>query len=130
MNSYNNFGSDIYFNNEIEYHRILKKNVTNSNNFRSANDYEYKNIDVFSNKPNNKYIVHAIRGIITQHLIGTTDEKLYYKIKILNGTKNNKKYITLYYNSPEEYENHLDIKLDEQIKKNWYEEKNKYLEEI
>lgn len=66
-------------------------------------------------------IVDATTGAETQHQIGTKSEHLYFKVSyVANHAKNIQNVpVTLYYNSPNEYEQHLCEELDEPIKHVW-----------
>lgn len=65
-------------------------------------------------------IIHAITGATTNFIIGRKkDESRFFKVVMANG-ENATGPVHLFYNSPEEYENHQYLELDQTIKDKWF----------
>jgi hypothetical protein len=71
-------------------------------------------------------IRNAINGSYTNCLVGSLDENLFFKIRLLTD-KCDEDLTTLYYDSPEQYEKHFNTVLDNDIIEKW---KTKYADEI
>jgi len=79
---------------------------------------------------------YKIRNAVTGHrypqnfIVGSEYEDLLFTVSECSGINRHKEPIHLYYDSPEQYENHQFIILDERIKKKWHaknlEAKRKY----
>jgi hypothetical protein len=61
----------------------------------------------------------ASTGSYTRFLVGSVDEDNYFKVGISTGECGQES-VTLFYNSPEEYENHHHTLLDQETKERWY----------
>jgi hypothetical protein len=73
-----------------------------------------------------KKIRNAINGAYTNCIVGSFDEDLFFKIRLLTD-KCDEDLTTLYYDSPEQYEKHFNDIIDDYTKEKW---KNKYADEI
>jgi hypothetical protein len=63
-------------------------------------------------------IRNAITGVRYKDMIvGSSAEDQFFKVKMFNGNKG----VTLFYDSPEDYERHQYQLLDERIKQKWHE---------
>jgi hypothetical protein len=94
--------------------------------------YRYKNGKQYSVEyyatpicPGRK-IRNAINGAYTNCLVGSFDEDLFFKIRLLTD-KCDEDLTTLYYDSPEQYEKHFNTEIDDITKEKW---KNKYADEM
>lgn len=75
-------------------------------------------------------IRNAVDGIYENHRVGKKEEDLYFKVRMATGQFSYGN--DLYYHSPEQYEKHFSMKLDERMKTKWLEKyriaKNRLLE--
>lgn len=69
-------------------------------------------------------IRNAATGEYMDHMVGSNDENLYFKI-IMTSTN---KPITLFYNSPAEYEEHQQQDLSDEIKTVWRYKRDAYIQ--
>jgi hypothetical protein len=65
----------------------------------------------------NTYIVNAVTGIQTRHLVGSGSESQYFKVRDTVRSAGS----TFYYESPEAYERHLNTVLSNETKNRWLE---------
>ena len=65
-------------------------------------------------------IRNAETGELTNHIVGSANEDLYFKVRIATGEIPTGP-ILLFYNSPEHYEKHQNVVVDENIKYVWRE---------
>jgi hypothetical protein len=70
-------------------------------------------------------IRNACSGHYTNHLVGSLEEDLYFKVIDANARYGRSDPLFLFYDSPEQYENHQFIVLPRDVKEQWY---NKNLE--
>uniref|UniRef100_A0A6C0ES46 Uncharacterized protein n=1 Tax=viral metagenome TaxID=1070528 RepID=A0A6C0ES46_9ZZZZ len=94
--------------------------------YRNKNGKQYS-IEYYATSLNpGKKIRNAINGAYTNCLVGSYDEDLFFKLRLLTD-KCDEDLTTLYYDSPEQYENHFNATISDDIKEKW---KNKYADEI
>jgi hypothetical protein len=66
------------------------------------------------------YIRDAISGSIrTPYRTGTTDEDLFFSVRLATGEGRTSGGSNLFYDSPEQYERHFHMRLPEDIKQRW-----------
>jgi hypothetical protein len=88
-----------------------------------------KKIDVYTTGDIGSKIRDAITGNYYTDVVGSANEKLYFKVGYSTGeikTKNGS--TSLFYVSPEQYEKHLGVDLNEKIKTVWHERQEMLLE--
>lgn len=94
--------------------------------FRYKNRKQYS-VEYYATSINpGKKIRNAINGAYTNCIVGSFDEDLFFKIRLLTD-KCDEDLTTLYYDSPEQYEKHFNDIIDDVTKEKW---KNKYADEI
>ena len=69
-------------------------------------------------------IRNAVTGQKYPYLVGSLDEDLFFKVSEASGRNGRRSTLILFYDSPEQYENHCFTTVDNDIKKKWNE---KYL---
>jgi hypothetical protein len=95
------------------YHKIFR-NVLFSNN-KNTKKVE---IGVYGSGSHESPIRNAETGEYYKYKVGTMDEDLFFKVMISSGEIPTGP-ITLFYDSPEHYERHQYLELDEVTKKRW-----------
>jgi hypothetical protein len=95
------------------YHKI-SRNILFSNN-KSTKKVE---IGVYGSGSHESPIRNAETGEYYKYKVGTMDEDLFFKVLISTGEIPSGP-ITLFYDSPEHYERHQYLELDELTKKRW-----------
>lgn len=78
-------------------------------------------IDVYSTPVTpGKPIRDAVTGSrMSKHLVGSQDENLYFKVALATGQLKNTEGHVLFYDSPEQFERHMRIKVSQEIKQKW-----------
>lgn len=86
-----------------------------------------KNREVKKSKPlyyyhSVKYIRHAITGMTLNEKVGSKSELNYFKVKNLDPSRSvpTTREYPLFFDSPEEFENHFDCSLDKKIKEAYH----------
>jgi len=82
-------------------------------------EYGYKKIKIYESLNNGK-IRNAKSGLYYDYKVGTKDEDRFFSILVSVGNNNEKSGVLLFYNSPEEYEEHFYVNLNNKIKSSWY----------
>jgi len=66
-----------------------------------------------------------IRNAVTsqryQYSVGSVNEDLFFKVSEASGINGRNETLRLYYDSPEQYENHHFVTVNQDVKENWYE---------
>lgn len=80
---------------------------------QTSGSYVLENNNLFSSKKT----IH--------HLVGSADEDLYFKVKMPGIVKKNgeKISVTVFYNTPEQYERHMNVTISRDVKLAWKEKK-------
>ena len=118
------------FENDCHTPALTKKNIMKELNISDKGYYCSKKYISGVKKPfqfecyGSGDIESHIRDAITgdryrYYLVGSDYESLFFKVIISTGEFKGRKGPTLFYNSPEEYENHNKIYLDTKIKEAW-----------
>ena len=94
--------------------------------FRKKNGKQYSVEYYATSLSPGRKIRNAINGAYTNCLVGSYDEDLFFKLRLLTD-KCDEDLTTLYYDSPEQYEKHFNDVISDEIKEKW---KNKYADEI
>lgn len=83
--------------------------------------YKYVTIDNYGSGQHGSRIRNAVTGHRYPYLVGSPDEALLFKVTDATGRNRRKESLVLYYDSPEQFENHHFIILNQGIKDKWYE---------
>lgn len=76
-----------------------------------------------------KKIVYGNTGISTNHIVGSKDEDLYFKVRLTHYSfKGETEHITLFYDNPREYCVHFLIELDKNARRNHRKESIEHFE--
>ena len=83
----------------------------------------YKNITVenFGSGQIGTRIRNAVTGQLYPYIVGHRNEDLLFKVSDSSGRNGRKETITLFYDSPDQYENHRFVTLDPSLKQKWLE---------
>jgi hypothetical protein len=106
-----------------QFHRV-KKRVAVKNALGETDHYTTKKIEYYST--NVTAIGQRIRNALTgqkyaDYFIGSRDEDYFFKVRIVNGET--PEGVTLFYETPEEFESHQKVKVDENVKTAWAEKR-------
>ena len=83
-------------------------------------------VDCYSAGDSGSNIRNAETGDYYKYKVGSKDEDLFFKLRLLTD-KCDEDLTTLYYDSPEQYENHFNTVISDDVKEKW---KAKYADEI
>lgn len=93
---------------------------------------KYKNINIFNTSIQiNSPIINAVTGFpcinddFQTYRVGSNNELLFFKVKFASG-EGNTPGMTLFYDSPEQYERHMMNTLPQKLKKEHYERKKQF----
>jgi hypothetical protein len=98
------------------YHTIFRNALMNNGVLKSIE------IGVYGSGSHESPIRNAETGEFYKYKVGSMDEDLFYKVMICTGEFPNGP-LTLFYNSPEHYERHQFVEVDNLHKKIWEEKK-------
>ena len=85
-------------------------------------------IQYYSSGPSGTRIINAISGTKTDFIVGSNKENLFFKVIMSTGTHEGGS-VTLFYNSPEEFEKHQNCFANPESKEKWYDKKMQFLQE-
>jgi len=94
------------------------------NKISSSNKVKKSRVDCYASGDSGMSIRNAETGQYYKYKVGSQDEDLFFKIALATGElKTTNGSNVLFYDSPEQYEKHLMIEVDQEIKDRWVEKK-------
>jgi hypothetical protein len=83
----------------------------------------YKNviINMHGSGDSGSLIRNAVTGAITNYVVGSKDQDLFYKVAMCTGLDRDYKPVHLFYDSPTQYENHQFTYVSDEAKELWSE---------
>jgi hypothetical protein len=75
-------------------------------------------------------IINAVTGYTSKCKVGSRDERLFYSVAICTGEGRHRQPISLFYDSPEQYEEHYMTIVDDERKELWHKKYKAYLNEL
>jgi hypothetical protein len=66
------------------------------------------------------FIRNAVTGVKYTHRVGSKEHSMFYSVGICSGENGMKETLTLYYDTPEQYESHMGASLDPYQKTMWH----------
>jgi len=75
-------------------------------------------------------IRNAVTGEKYEYKVGSIDQDMFYSVALCSGENGMKESLALFYDSPEQYENHMFQNLDITVKNNWHNDCIKFKKEI
>ena len=64
-------------------------------------------------------IRNAVTGLKYDYLVGSAEQDFLYSVALCTGENNLKESVSMFYDSPEQYENHMKTQLDPEKKLQW-----------
>ena len=124
---------DFYENNALEPNVQKKSHAVINNSFDKRyekfsikyNGYwkgkHYSNITIenYGSGQHGSLIRNAVTGSRYNYLVGSADEDLLFKVTYATGHNGRKDPLMLYYDTPEQFENHYFTDVSPEIKKRW-----------
>ena len=83
--------------------------------------YKVITIDNYGSGQQGSRIRNAVTGQRYPYLVGSSDESLLFKVADATGRNRRKDRLALYYDSPEQFENHHFKMVSQSVKDKWYE---------
>ena len=105
------------------YHSVVRRfgKVGRDGKFHNSVKVEY-----YGSGDTGSNIRDAVTGRRTKHIVGTTDQDLYFSVSVSTGeNKRVREPVHLFYASPEEYEKNQYMELSDKVKSAWRERYNK-----
>jgi hypothetical protein len=81
--------------------------------------YTVISIEKYGSGQQGTKIRNAVTGQRYPYLVGSSSEDLFFKVSDTTGRKGRKFTLTLFYDSPEQYENHCFTTVSQEIKNKW-----------
>jgi hypothetical protein len=108
----------------IEFERTGDKNyfvqyLPVNKEWKNGRYYRTVKLELFGSGQTGTFIRNAVTGNPTNFRVGSKDESMFFKVNDVRGVNGSKNPIQLYYDSPEQYENHFFTELPNYIKEEW-----------
>ena len=92
-----------------------------NNTWRDGRYYKNVVVENYGSGQQGSRIRNAVTGQRYPYLVGSINEDLFFKVSEATGRNGRKHTLTLFYDSPEQYENHHFTILSQDIKNRWQE---------
>lgn len=119
-----------------ENHRLKDENRSSMFTINRKNKGKNKKINIFNTSTMiNTPIVNAVTGFVftndnmMSYRVGSMDELLFFKVRFLSG-ECGVPAITLFYDTPEQYENQMNVTLSQTNKSSYVEKRNEYVSKM
>ena len=99
----------------------FQKEIRAFNNTWNGKYYKKITIKSYGSGQIGSRIRNAVTGQYTSYIVGSKNEDLFFVVSDSTGLFGRKEPLILYYDSPEQYENHQYILLNQKIKEKWNE---------
>lgn len=112
------------------FHRLIRTKVDEKMTEKRDDGRTYyikTNVNVYGTGSVGTKIRNAVTGVKYSYLVGSKDQDLLYSVAICTGENGLKEAIHLFYDSPEQYENHMFQNVNMDIKVNWHNNFNSYM---
>lgn len=92
--------------------------------------YKTVYVNLYGSGPLGTKIRNAVTGERYEYKVGSRDQDMFYSVALCTGENGMKESLALFYDSPEQYENHMFQNLDITVKNNWHYDCIKFKKEI
>jgi hypothetical protein len=92
--------------------------------------YKKVHINLYGSGGLGTKIRNAVTGERYDYKVGSKEQDLFYSVALCTGENGMKESLSLFYDSPEQYENHMFQKIDMTSKGNWYYDCIKFKKEL
>ena len=82
--------------------------------------YKFITIENYGSGSIGSRIRNAVTGVKENVMVGSADEDLFFKVTVSTGRYGRKEPLMLYYDSPEQFENHHFTTVSQDIKNQWH----------
>jgi len=102
--------------------KYYNKHVVEFNGkWKDGKYYKFVTIENYGSGDVGTKIRNAVTGSRYNFLVGTIDEDLFFKVTDASGRDGRREPLILFYDSPEQYENHYFVSVSQDVKEKWRE---------
>ena len=96
-----------------------------NNSWTDGKYYKKITIENYGSGSYGSRIRNAVTGVRYNFIVGTAEQDLFFKVIDSTGRNGRKEPLMLYYDSPEQYENHHFTTISQEVKQQWFESSKK-----
>jgi hypothetical protein len=119
--------------NDKYFQRVTRKVLDMDTMVKNDDGKEYYkkvHINLYGSGIMGTKIRNAVTGERYDYKVGSKEQDLFYSVALCTGENGMKESLSLFYDSPEQYENHMFQKIDITAKGNWYYDCIKFKKEL
>ena len=102
-----------------------KYSVPFNNKWTDGKYYKKITIENYGSGSYGSRIRNAVTGVRYNFIVGTAEQDLFFKVIDSTGRNGRREPLMLYYDSPEQYENHHFTTISQEVKQQWVESSKK-----
>jgi hypothetical protein len=119
--------------NDKYFQRVTRKVLDMDTMVKNDDGKEYYkkvHINLYGSGIMGTKIRNAVTGERYDYKVGSKEQDLFFSVALCTGENGMKESLSLFYDSPEQYENHMFQKIDMMVKGNWYYDCIKFKKEL
>ena len=119
--------------NDKYFQRVTRKVLDMDTMVKNDDGKEYYkkvHINLYGSGIMGTKIRNAVTGERYDYKVGSKEQDLFFSVALCTGENGMKESLSLFYDSPEQYENHMFQKIDMTVKGNWYYDCIKFKKEL
>lgn len=97
-----------------------KYSIAFNDNWTDGKYYKRITIENYGSGSHGTKIRNAVTGSYYDYIVGSSDEDLFFKVSEATGRNGRKDPLMLYYDTPEQYENHHFASVSPEVKQKWF----------
>ena len=98
-----------------------KYSILFNDTWRDGKFHKKITIEIYGSGQQGNRIRNAVTGERYPHMVGSVNEDLYFKVVDSSGRSGRRNPLIMFYDTPEQYENHHFTIVGSDVKENWYE---------
>jgi len=107
------------------YHKVIRSAVDEKATLKNGyTTYKKVPVGIYGSGPVGTRIRNAVTGIRYDYKVGSVDQDLLYSVALCTGENGLKESVSMFYDSPEQYEKHMFTEIDSYRKAHWHMERN------
>ena len=119
--------------NDKYFQRVTRTVLDNATTLKKDDGKDYYKkvyVNLYGSGTLGTKIRNAVTGERYEYKVGSREQDMFYSVGLCTGENGMKESLSLFYDSPEQYENHMFQKIDMMVKGNWYYDCIKFKKEL
>ena len=119
--------------NDKYFQRVTRTVIDNATTLKKDDGKDYYKkvyVNLYGSGSIGTKIRNAVTGERYEYKVGSREQDMFYSVGLCTGENGMKESLSLFYDSPEQYENHMFQSIDITVKNNWHYDCIKFKKQI